>query len=53
MGEALINLNRSIVFDRVDQQYLEVILVAAGFDRLFRGWITAMYICSVVKVNGH
>ena len=55
MGGALINLDQSKAFDRVDHQYLAAVLRAAGFGPVFRGWIAAMYsnICSVVKVNGH
>ena len=55
MGGALVNLDQSKAFDRVDHQYLAAVLNAVGFGPVFRGWIAAMYsnICSVVKVNGH
>jgi hypothetical protein len=54
-GGALINLDQSKAFDRVDHRYLAAVLKAAGFGPVFRGWIASMYsgICSVAKINGH
>ena len=54
-GGALVNLDQSKAFDRVDDRYLAAVLRAAGFGPVFRGWIATIYsgICSVVKLNGH
>lgn len=42
-------------FVKVDHQYLEAVLAAAGIGPVFRGWITTTYsdICSVVNVNDY
>lgn len=55
MDRTLINLNQSKGFDKVYHQYLEVVLVAAGYGPVFRSWIETIYsdICSVVKVKDH
>ncbi len=54
-GRAMINVDQSKAFDRVDHRYLAAVLRAAGLGPVFRGWIASMYsgICSVVKLNGH
>ena len=38
--EALINLDQSKVFDRVDHRLLAIVLEAAGFQPEFSKWIT-------------
>ncbi|GAB1597330.1 hypothetical protein Ahia01_000009400 [Argonauta hians] len=55
LGGALINLDQSKAFDRVDHQYLAAVLRAAGLGPVFRGWVTKMYsnVSSVVMVNGY
>lgn len=54
-GAALINLDQSKAFDRVDHQYQAAVLTTAVFGSVFRGWIAVIYsdICSAVGVNGH
>ena len=51
---ALINLDQSKVFDRVDHGFLEAALFAAGFGEHFRTWIRLLYTSPgvMVEVNG-
>ena len=51
---ALINLDQSKVFDRVDSRFLATVLETAGFEPEFRKWISMMYHNQqvVVQVNG-
>ncbi|CAE1328699.1 unnamed protein product [Acanthosepion pharaonis] len=51
---ALINLDQSKAFDRVDHRFLEAVLSAAGFGADFRSWIRLLYATSgaLVEVNG-
>ena len=51
---ALINLDKSKAFDRVDHAFLEAVLSAAGFGLHFRTWIRLLYASPgvVVEVNG-
>ena len=51
---ALINLDQSKAFDRVDHRFLAAVLETAGFEPEFRKWISMLY-CNpqaVVQVNG-
>ena len=51
---ALINLDQSKAFDRVDHQFLATVLETAGFEPMFRKWISILYHNpqAVVQVNG-
>ena len=51
---ALINLDQSKAFDRVDHAFLESVLSAAGFGLYFRTWIHLLYASPkvMVEVNG-
>ena len=51
---ALISLDQSKAFDRVDHRFLASVLETAGFKPEFRRWISVMYHNSqaVVQVNG-
>ena len=51
---ALISLDQSKAFDRVDHRYLATVLETAGFELEFRRWISMMYHNpqAVVQVNG-
>ena len=51
---ALINLDQSKAFDRVDHAFLEAVLSAAGFGLHFRSWIRLLYASPgiMVEVNG-
>ena len=51
---ALINLDQSKAFDRVDHQFLATVLETAGFESEFRKWISMLYHNpqAVVQVNG-
>ena len=51
---ALINLDQSKAFDRVDHGFLEAVLSAAGFGVNFRSWIRLLYASPgvMVEVNG-
>ena len=51
---ALISLDQSKAFDRVDHQFLETVLETAGFQPEFHRWISMMYHNpqAVVQVNG-
>ena len=51
---ALISLDLSKAFDRVDHQFLATVLETAGFEPEFRRWIRMMYhnTQAVVQVNG-
>ncbi len=51
---ALINLDQSKAFDRVDHAFLEAVLSSAGFGVDFRTWIRLLYASPgvVVEVNG-
>ena len=51
---ALINLDQSKAFDRVDHRFLESVLKTAGFKPEFRRWISMIYHKpqAVVQVNG-
>ena len=51
---ALINLDQSKAFDRVDHAFLEAVLSAAGFGVDFRTWIRLLYasLGVIVEVNG-
>ena len=51
---ALINLDQSKAFDRVDNRFLASVLETAGFKPEFRRWISMMYHNpqAVVQVNG-
>jgi len=51
---ALISLDQSKAFDRVDHRFLEAVLETAGFQPEFRKWIGIMYQSptAVVQVNG-
>ena len=40
---ALINLDQSKAFDRVDHRFLATVLETAGFKLEFRRWISMMY----------
>ena len=40
---ALINLDQSKAFDRVDHRFLAAVLKTAGFEPEFRNWITVLY----------
>ena len=52
--DALIRLDQSKAFDRVDHQFLAFVLETAGFQTEFRRWISMMYHNpqTVVQVNG-
>ena len=54
MEAALISLDQSKAFDRVDHRFLASVLETAGFKPEFRRWITMMYHNpqAVVQVNG-
>ena len=51
---ALISLDQSKAFDRVDHRFLATVLETAGFKPEFRRWISMMYHNpqAVVQVNG-
>ena len=51
---ALINLDQSKAFDRVDHRFLAAVLETAGFQPEFRKWISILYHNpqAVVQVNG-
>ena len=51
---ALISLDQSKAFDRVDHRFLATVLETAGFKPEFRRWISMMYYNpqAVVQVNG-
>ena len=51
---ALINLDQSKAFDRVDHQFLTTVLEIAGFESEFRKWISilCLNLQAVVQVNG-
>ena len=51
---ALINLDQSKAFDRVDHRFLATVLETAGFEPEFRRWIRILYQSptAVVQVNG-
>ena len=51
---ALINLDQSKAFDRVDHRFLASVLETAGFKPEFRRWISMMYHNpqAVEQVNG-
>ena len=51
---ALINLDQSQAFDRVDHRFLATVLEIAGFKAEFREWINMMFhnLQAVVQVNG-
>ena len=51
---ALISLDQSKAFDRVDHRFLATVLETAGFQPEFRRWISMMYHNpqAVVQVNG-
>ena len=51
---ALISLDQSKAFDRVDHRFLATVLETAGFEPEFRRWISMMYHNpqTVVQVNG-
>ena len=51
---ALINLDQSKAFDRVDHRFLAAVLETAGFKPEFRKWISILYHNpqAVVQVNG-
>ena len=51
---ALINLDQSKAFDRVDHRFLGAVLEAAGFGDGFRAWISILYRSpsARVQVNG-
>ena len=51
---ALINLDQSKAFDRVDHRFLAAVLETAGFEPEFRKWISMLYRNpqAVVQVNG-
>ena len=51
---ALINLDQSKAFDRVDHRFLGAVLEAAGFGDGFRAWISILYRSPTarVRVNG-
>ena len=51
---ALISLDQSKAFDRVDHRFLATVLETAGFEPEFRRWISMMYHNpqAVVQVNG-
>ena len=51
---ALISLDQSKAFDRVDHRFLATVLETAGFEPGFRRWISMMYhnLQAVVQVNG-
>ena len=51
---ALINLDQSKAFDRVDHRFLAVVLETAGFQPEFRKWVSILYHNpqAVVQVNG-
>ena len=51
---ALINLDQSKAFDRVDHGFLEAVLSSAGFGLHFRSWIRLLYASPgiMVAVNG-
>ena len=51
---ALINLDQSKAFDRVDQRFLAAVLETAGFKLEFRKWINILYHNpqAVMQVNG-
>ena len=53
-GAALINLDQSKAFDRVDHRFLEAIMKKAGFKSDFLRWINLLYKSpsSCVQVNG-
>ena len=53
-GAALISLDQSKAFDRVDHRFLASVLETAGFQPEFRRWINMMYHNpqAVVQVNG-
>ena len=48
---ALISLDQSKAFDRVDHRFLATVLETTGFKPEFRRWISMMY-QAVVQVNG-
>ena len=51
---ALINLDQSKAFDRVDHRFLAAVLETAGFELEFCKWISMLYhnLQAVVQVNG-
>ena len=53
-GAALISLDQSKGFDRFDRRFLVTVSETAGFQPLFRRWISMMYHNpqAVVQVNG-
>lgn len=55
IGEALVHVDESKAFDRVDHHYHDAVLEAPGLGSDFRGRIKAIYygIRSSVQVNGY
>lgn len=53
-GEALVHLDQSKAFDRVDYRYLMSVLVAVGLGPTFLNWIITLYskIDSIVRMIG-
>ena len=51
---ALINLDQSKAFDRVDHRFLAAVLETVGFEPEFRKWVSMLYRNpqAVVQVNG-
>lgn len=51
---ALINLDQSKAFDRIDHRLLEAVLAAASFGLYFRTWMRRLYVSpgALVEVNG-
>ena len=52
--DALINLDQSKAFDRMDHRFLAAVLETVGFEPVFREWISMLYRNpqAVVQVNG-
>lgn len=48
---ALINLNHSKAFDRVDHCFLEAVLSVAGFKLYFHSWICLLYVSPSTMVE--
>lgn len=50
---ALVNLDQSKAFDRVDHRYQVVVLKVISFGPVFKGWIMYCDNCSDVELVGY
>lgn len=55
IGEALVSLDQSKAFIRIDHQYPDFVHKAADFSPVFIGWFAGKYsvIVLMAKINGY